>query len=148
MSQQAINIDSSKQRLEAFFQQFLLSFAEKDTTQFSELYHLPCTLYSPDDIVLLNSKEQFDRKFGQIFQQLTEVNLSAIKLLNGCFQITSQNLYLVNIGWQLFDDSEQLISEFCAIYHIADIEQELQIINVMSQELSAMLTLPHSLSLK
>ena len=112
----------------------------------SRCYHLPCTLNTPDKIVLLSSKSDCHEEFGTIFTQLKEAKTSNIIAKKASFEQVSKQLYLVCIDWDFIDGQRQVFADFTAIYHVLDSDGVLKIVNVISHELDSSLTLTESLA--
>jgi NADH:ubiquinone oxidoreductase subunit C len=102
-------------------------------------YHLPCTLNTPDKIVLLESEQALVTEFTDIFAQLKQAQTKDIIGSNASFmQLTpssSPQLILVCIDWDFIDENNQTFADFSAFYHLIDIDGQLKIINVVSHEL-------------
>ena len=109
---------------------------------------MPCTLNTPDEVVLLKDKAAFAQQFNDIFLLLKNENVCAFKALNSSYQAINDTLILVNVDWQFFDDKNALFTEFSAVYHIVLENYHYKIFNVISQDISQSLTLEHSFSLK
>lgn len=125
-----------KKAIESLFQQYVQAFSEQDIESVSNCYQLPCTMHTPDRVVLINDQQSFTTEFNGIFSQLTQADIYAFKALQASFSQVTENLCLVAIDWQFIDKTGQVFTDFSAFYHIAFIEQQWRIINVVSQELS------------
>lgn len=137
----------NKERLQKLFKQYQNAFINYDIDKVSSCYHLPCTLNTPDKIVLLSSLLDCQQEFGAIFTQLKDAGISDIIAQRASFQQMSEQLYLVCIDWDFVDEQKQTFADFAAIYHVLDCNGTLQIVNVVSHELSSSLALEHALVL-
>jgi hypothetical protein len=136
----------SQIKIQQLFKAYQHSFINYDMDGVSSCYHLPCTLNTPDKIVLLTSRADCQREFGEIFTQLKEANTSDVIAKKASFVQMSEQLYLVCIDWYFIDDQGEVFADFAAIYHVLDTDGVLKIINVVSHELESSLTLTESLS--
>ena len=135
----------------AFFNQYSHAFASYDIAAIKHCYQLPCTLSTPEQVLLLADEQSVDKAFNDIFRQLSANKVVAFKILNSSYQQITTELYLVNIDWQFLskpDKTEQLFTEFTAIYHLIKKEHKFTIVNVISQDISQGLKLNHELKFK
>lgn len=128
-------------QIKAFIQGYIKALAVYDSTLIRQYYHLPCTLSTPDNVVLLSDEISFEQEFNKTFTQLKEANITNFKVSNTSYQLVSEQLLLLNIDWQFLQNNDNLFTEFSAIYHIAVIEKELKLVNVISQEINQGLSL-------
>ncbi len=133
-------------KIEQLFKQYQKAFINYDIDEVISCYHLPCTLNTPDKIVLLSSKSDCQQEFGAIFSQLKEANTSNVIAKKASYQQMSEQLYLVCIDWDFIAGQGQVFADFAAIYHVLDTVDGLKIINVVSHELESSLTLAKPLS--
>jgi hypothetical protein len=133
-------------QLQQLFKSYQNAFLHCDIDGVSACYHLPCTLNTPDKIVLLSSQADCLEEFGTIFTQLKEAKTSNIIAKKASFEQVSKQVYLVCIDWDFIDGQGQVFADFTAIYHVLDNEGTLKIINVISHELDSSLTLTEPLS--
>ncbi|KGJ90842.1 hypothetical protein [Colwellia psychrerythraea] len=131
--------------LQALFKRYQHAFIHYDLNEVSRCYHLPCTLNTPDKIVLLTNSSDCLQEFGTILTQLKEANTSDIIAKKSSFEQISKQLYLVCIDWDFIDGQGQVFADFTAIYHVINDEGTLKIINVISHELDSSLTLAEPL---
>lgn len=124
-----------------FIQGYSQALAFYDAASIRHYYHLPCTLSTPDNVVLLFNEISFEQEFGKIFAQLKDANITSFKVLNTSYQLVSEQLFLLNIDWQFIQNDGNLFTQFSAIYHIAVIEKQFKIVNVISQEINQGLSL-------
>ncbi len=110
-------------------------------------YLLPCTLSTPDKVVLLNDEMSFKNEFLQIFSLLKSENISAFKVSNASFDEIAENLVVAAIDWQFLDQANNLFTEFTAIYHLTKVAKNFKIINIISQDISQSIELSQSLSI-
>ncbi|ALO35324.1 hypothetical protein CMT41_11780 [Colwellia sp. MT41] len=133
-------------RLQQLFKRYQNAFLHCDIEGVSGCYHLPCTLNTPDKIVLLASQADCQQEFSTIFTQLKDACTSNIIAKQASFMQVSKQLYLVCIDWDFIDGQGQVFADFTAIYHVLDHEGTLKIVNVVSHELDSSLTLAEPLS--
>ena len=134
--------------LSVFFQHYVSAFTAQHTETLVNCYQIPCTLSSPDNVVLISTEKQLIETLVDANSQINQANIAGVKLLDSSYQSLSDDLFLVNIGWQLLTQDNQVYTEFCAIYYVAVINNKLKIININSQELSQSLNLANTLTLK
>jgi len=144
-----------KHKIENLFSQYLTAFKGYNLDDVCACYHLPCTLNTPDRIVLLENENQCRQEFSDIFEQLKQANTSEISAQKASFMMINENLLLACIDWCFLDSDEEVFADFSAFYHISIVSnisaestnQELKIMNVISQELSNSISLVHSFSI-
>ncbi|MEY8214400.1 MAG: ketosteroid isomerase family protein [Colwellia sp.] len=136
-----------KEKIEALFNHYLTAFKSYDLNTVAACYHLPCTLHTPDNLVFVNNKIDCQQEFSKIFVQLKQATTSDIIANKATYQQVSDHLWLVSIDWAFINDEKQVFADFCAIYHLIDVDGHLKIVNVVSHELSNSLTLKHTLKL-
>ena len=136
----------NKIALQQLFKDYQNAFLHYDIDRVSVCYHLPCTLNTPDKIVLLSKQSDCEEEFGTIFSQLKEANTSNIIAKKASFEQVSKQLYLVCIDWDFIDGQGQVFADFTAIYHVLDNEETFKIVNVISHELDNSLLLAEPLS--
>ncbi len=127
------------QQIETLFNQYLAAFSAYDLEAVVACYHLPCTLHTPDKIVLVNSIDDCRQEFNNIFTQLKQANTAKIMARRASYMSINDDLLLVCVDWDFIDDQGQVFADFCAYYHISILdgpEQKLSIVNVVSHELS------------
>ncbi len=148
--------DILKQNIEALFSQYLAAFEAYNLDKVCACYHLPCTLNTPDRIILLTHADQCRQEFNDIFEQLQQANTSKIIAQKASYMQINDNLLLACVDWDFLDGNSQVFADFSAFYHISIVStdsaeatnQALKIINVVSHELANSISLPHSFSLK
>ncbi|TMM46512.1 hypothetical protein [Colwellia ponticola] len=133
-------------QLTALFKQYQKAFLAYDIDALSDCYHLPCTLNTPDKVVLLANLSDCHEEFTTIFTQLKQAKTSNIIAKQACFEKISKQVYLVCIDWDFIDGQGDVFADFTAIYHVLDDGGILKIINVISHELDSSLTLTEPLS--
>ena len=136
----------SKIKLQQLFKHYQNAFLQCDLEAVSRCYHLPCTLNTPDKIVLLKSAADCQQEFGAIFTQLKEASTSNIIAKKASFEQVSKQVYLVCIDWGFIDGQGLVFADFAAIYHVLDHDGTLKIINVVSHDLDSSLSLAEPLS--
>ena len=108
-------------------------------------YHLPCTLNTPDNIVLVKNEQELISELDKIFTQLKQGNVQTVLPVSASYEVMSTNLALVSIDWHFIDNNGQLFADFCAVYHVQFTSDAVEIINVASHELSNSLSLANPL---
>ena len=135
----------NKIKLNELFKHYQSAFIKYDLDGVSSCYHLPCTLNTPDKIVLLSNESDCQQEFTAIFTQLKEANTSDVVANKASFTQVNEQVYLVCIDWGFIDGQGQVFADFTAIYHVLDVDGSLKIINVISHELDSSLALAESL---
>ena len=146
--------DILKQKVETLFSQYLAAFKAYNLNESCACYHLPCTLNTPDKVVLVENVEQCRQELNDIFTQLKQEKTSEIIAQKASFMQINENLLLVCIDWDFLDSNKQIFADFSAFYHITIISdnnagvinQTLKIVNVVSHELANSISLTHSFS--
>ncbi len=133
-------------KLQNLFKHYQKAFLVYDIEKVVSCYHLPCTLNTPDKIVLLSSQTDCHKEFSEIFTQLKDVATSDILAKKASFMQVSKQLYLVCIDWHFIDGQGQVFADFAAFYQVLNINGALKIVNVTSHELESSLTLAEPLS--
>ena len=136
-----------KKMITTLFKNYLTGFKAYQLEKVIACYHLPCTLHTPDKVVLLNKHNDCLQEFGDIFSQLQDANTQNIKAITASYTAITEQVILVSIDWAFIDNKNEVFADFCAIYHLIDIDGEYKIINVVSHELSNSLTLEQPLFL-
>ncbi|WP_286261649.1 hypothetical protein [Thalassotalea atypica] len=134
-----------EKQLKQLYQLYIQAFAKQDIQAVKQCYLMPCTLNTPDRVVLLNNDEVFDKEFNDIFSLLNSENISGFKTSNASFDIISEHVVVVAIDWQFINDANNLFTEFTAIYHLTKTIDGFKIINVVSQDISQSINLSHPL---
>ncbi len=133
--------------IENLFNDYLIAFKNYNLDNVVKCYHLPCTLNTPDKVLFLTSIDACRQEFTDIFAQLKEANTSKIIAHKASYALITEDLLLASIDWAFIDEQGEIFADFCAIYHLALVENELKIINVVSHDLSNSLTLAHEFKL-
>ena len=128
-------------QLQLLFNNYLIGFKTYDIAKVEACYHLPCTLHTPDRVVLLTDKKMLQQEFADIFSQLQQTQTANIIPLNASYSVVNENLFLVCIDWQFMDQQQQIFTEFSAHYYLIKVNDELKIVNVVSHELNNSLNL-------
>lgn len=131
-------------KLQELFKRYQQAFIHYNIDEVSRCYHLPCTLNTPDKVILLSSPSDCLQEFGTIFTQLKEAKTSDIIAKKSSFEQVSEQVYLVCIDWDFIDG--QVFADFTAIYHVLNDDGTLKIMNVISHELDSSLTLTEPLN--
>ncbi len=132
-------------KLQNLFTQYQQSFLAYDIQGVMDCYHLPCTLNTPDKIVLLSNEADCHNEFSDIFTQLKSVATSNVLAKKASYEQISAQLYLVCIDWDFIDGQGEVFADFAAVYHVLDIAGAFKIINVISHTLESSLTLAEPL---
>lgn len=135
------------QKIVSFFTNYITAFKTYDLVKVAACYHLPCTLHTPDKVVLLTEIKGCNQEFSDIFTQLQQAKTSDIMAKKASYSIITNDLMLVCIAWDFMDDQGEVFADFCAIYHLTQINDELKIINVVSHDLSNSIELAHKFNL-
>jgi hypothetical protein len=128
-------------KLQNLFKHYQKAFLAYDIDEVISCYHLPCTLNTPDKIILLSNQSDCHNEFSAIFEQLKQAVTSDVVAKKASYVQVSKQLYLVCIDWDFIDGQGQVFADFTAVYHVVDINDTLKIINVISHELESSLTL-------
>jgi hypothetical protein len=128
-------------KLQNLFTQYQKAFLAYDIKGVMDCYHLPCTLNTPDKIVLLSNESDCHSEFSEIFTQLKSVKTSNVLAKKASYEQISEQLYLVCIDWDFVDGQGNVFADFAAVYHVLDVAGRLKIINVISHTLESSLTL-------
>ena len=137
----------SAEKLSCLFNQYVTAFKHYDLSQVSACYHLPCTLHTPDKVILLTELQQCKQVFGDIFSQLQQAKTSDIIVKKASYSRVTSEVLLVSIEWDFIDSQGAVFADFCATYHLIQIKDELKIISVVSHDLSSAIVLAHKFSL-
>lgn len=122
--------------IEALFEQYVTAFEQQDIAKTLSCYQLPCTLHTPDKAVLICDVDDFEREFSDIFDVLSQAGIKTFNSAKASFSEVNSDLILACIDWQFFTQDGQLFTDFSAFYHIALVDKQWKIVNVVSQELS------------
>ena len=126
-------------QIETLFEHYLVAFSHCDLDAVVACYHIPCTLHTPDNMVLVKNIDDCRQALNEIFIQLKQANTTKIVARNASYMSINDNLLLACVDWDFIDDQGQVFADFCAYYHISILdgpEQKLSIVNVVSHELS------------
>lgn len=138
------------QQIETLFDHYLTAFRSYDLDGVVACHHLPCTLHTPDKIVLVNSIDDCRQEFNDIFTQLKQANTAKIVAQKASYMSINKDLVLACVEWDFIDEQGQVFSDFCAYYHVSVLNganQTLAIVNVVSHELSNSLSLANVFSI-
>ena len=122
--------------IEQLFQRYLKAFHQQNMAQTQQCYQLPCTLHTPDKVVLIEDDSAFEREFLDIFTVLSHAEITQFVALKASFSKLSENLLLACVDWQFIGPNDKVFTDFSAFYHIAFNDGQWKIFNVVSQELS------------
>ncbi|NQY64110.1 MAG: hypothetical protein HRT38_10330 [Alteromonadaceae bacterium] len=132
-------------KLQTLFNDYLAGFRGYNIAQLQTCYHLPCTLNTPDNIVLVKNEQALASELGKILAQLKQGDIETILPVSASYEAINENLALVSIDWHFIDNNGQMFADFCAIYHVQINAESAEIINVASHELSNSLSLANPL---
>ena len=130
------------------FEKYRAAFKSYNLNQVVKFYHLPCTLHTPDKVVLLSNPQDCKQELSNIFEQLKQAQTNEILARKASYSVVTDNLLLASVDWEFLDEKGEIFADFCAVYHLALIDTELKIINVVSHDLSNSLLLQHPLELR
>ena len=125
-----------KLAIEQLFQGYLKAFQQQNIAATQQCYQLPCTMHTPDKVVLIDNDNIFEREFLDIFTILSHAEIKRFVALKASFSSLSENLILACVDWQFIGPKDEVFTDFCAFYHLALSEGQWRIFNVVSQELS------------
>jgi hypothetical protein len=131
----------------SLFKTYLAAFKDYDLGKVATCYHLPCTLHTPDKVVLLKDSKSCRQEFDDIFKQLQQAKTSDIIARKSSYSLITDNLLFASVDWEFIDDQGEIFADFCAIYHLIIIDDKLKIINVVSHDLSNSLLLDYPFEL-
>lgn len=131
----------------SLFRGYITAFKAYKLNDVIACYHLPCTLHTPDKVVLLNNIQESQQEFNDIFSQLKQAKTTNIIATNASYSVITDNVLLVSVDWAFFDEQENIFADFCAVYHLLLIDNEWKIFNVVSHELSNSLSLNFPINL-
>jgi len=137
-------------QIESLFDNYLAAFSTYDLDSVVACYHIPCTLHTPDKIVLVNSIDDCRQELNDIFTQLKQANTANIVARKASYMSINDELLLACVDWDFIDEQGQVFADFCAYYHISILnssKQKLAIVNVVSHELSNSLSLTNAFSI-
>lgn len=136
-----------KNQLEALFNYYHKAFKRQNISDVLNCYHFPCTLVTPDRLVLLKNVKEAAQEFDQIFTSINDLDIHTFKALDSSFEHICDSIIAVNIHWQFFNTRNDIIADFFALYHILKNEQKLKIFQVISHEVESSISLPFPLNL-
>ena len=131
----------------SLFKGYLDAFKTYDLGKVASCYHLPCTLHTPDKVVLLKDSKSCLQEFSDIFEQLQQAKTSDIIARKASYSLITENLLIASVDWEFIDGQGDIFADFCAIYHLVLIGDDLKIINVVSHDLSNSLSLDNPFEL-
>ena len=133
-----LEVHVTTQQIKTLFDHYLAAFSAYDLDAVVACYHLPCTLHTPDKIVLVESIDDCRQELDDIFTQLKQANTAKIVAKKASYMSINNDLLLACIDWVFIDEQAQVFADFCAYYHLSTLnrpEQKLAIVNVVSHEL-------------
>ncbi len=126
----------NKKTIERLFQRYLVAFHQQNMVDTQLCYQLPCTLHTPDKVVLIASDRVFEEEFSDIFSVLRAAKIKRFVALKASFSKLNENLVLACVDWQFIGPKDEVFTDFSAFYHLTLSEGQWRIFNVVSQELS------------
>ena len=138
------------QQIENLFDDYLTAFRAYDLDAVVGCYHLPCTLYTPEKIVLVSNIDECRQELNDIFTQLKQANIAKVVARKASYMSINNDLLLACVDWGFIDAKGQVFADFCAYYHITcsnSTKHRLAIVNVVSHELSNSLSLMNEFSI-
>jgi len=139
-----VNLD----KLTELFEQYIKAFVHNNTSAVSQCYQVPCTLSTPDKMLVIENQSDFEKEFEQIFLQLKQAGMSKVKPLKASCLALTDTLVLACIDWAFIDGSGDVFADFSAFYHLASHQEGYKIISVSSQDLSQSKVFTHKITLK
>ncbi len=118
------------------FQDYIAGFKSYNLNVIKNCYHLPCSLHTPDKIAYLVEDKDFEEEFLNIFLVLKQGNTKDIRVTKATFSEYIDGSVDVCIDWQFVDEKGEVFADFCAFYHVVNLEKNYKIISVVSHELS------------
>lgn len=128
-------------KIVSLFTAYIAAFKGYKLDDVAACYHLPCTLHTPDRVVLLSNEQESLQEFNDIFSQLKQAKTRDIVAKNASYSLVTGSVVLVSVDWTFIDEKSEIFADFCAVYHLILVNNELKIFNVVSHELSNSLSL-------
>ncbi|GLX80117.1 hypothetical protein tinsulaeT_34570 [Thalassotalea insulae] len=133
--------------LENLFNQYQAAFAGYQLSDVADCYHLPCTLSTPDNMVVVLQKQQLDQVLNEIFQQLKQAQTKEIKVLRASYTLVNDEIVLACVDWAFINAEQQIFADFSAFYHLIKEGNSYKIVSVSSQQLSQSVALTNVLNI-
>lgn len=124
------------QAIEELFQHYIVAFQQQNMSAIQQCYQLPCTLHTPDKVVLITNDKAFEKEFLDIFTILSHAKISQFLPLKSSFSKLKDDVILACVDWQFIGPNEEVFTDFSAFYHLVLTKGQWRIFNVVSQELS------------
>ena len=124
------------QAIEELFQHYIVAFQQQNMSAIQQCYQLPCTLHTPDKVVLITNDKAFEKEFLDIFTILSHAKISQFLPLKSSFSKLKDDVILACVDWQFIGPNEEVFTDFSAFYHLVLTKGQWHIFNVVSQELS------------
>lgn len=137
----------NKHKLQAFLQGYIQCFREYDLNALKTYYQLPCTLSTPEKLVLVTTDTEFEQEFSQIFTQLQEANTTALSFTDVSYTKITDAVATLGGQWRFICDQKTVFAEFFACYQLIEQNNKITIVNVMSHEIDNRVTFSHALAL-
>lgn len=123
-------------KLITLFRRYLSGFRQQDISAVQACYLVPCTLSTPDQMMVISDDKQLTASFIAIFEQLKMADVCQIKALAFSYSQVDSQILLVCIDWAFIDNQGEIFTDFSAFYHLVITEDNYRIFSVNSQELS------------
>lgn len=142
-----MNNDKLAETLQQFFQKYLNAWVTQDLESVVSCYALPSTMTSGESIVPLYSNDAVAKQCQQIFDWMATTEVAGITVSNASYHAFNKEIAVVNIHWKFLDKSNNLITDFAALYHIQISEKHAKIMHVVSHPIAVSADLSQALSL-
>ena len=136
-----------EKKLQQLFQQYIKAFQHYDLESVVRCYAFPCTLTTPDKVVLLNSADDAKSELSEVFSWMQQDNATKIGVLSASYHQYSSTLVVANIQWQFVNAQAQVIAEFAALYHLDVTSEQAKIVHVVSHEIAGTVDLEKKLTI-
>lgn len=130
-----------KSILQHLFLRYIKAFEQQQYEAIQACYQMPCTLHTPDKVVVITDQAEFTKEFSEIFTVLSHANIKTFNVTKATYSEVSPQLAIVCIDWEFIAQEGEVFTDFSAFYHIALMHNEWKIVNVVSQELTQSKTL-------
>lgn len=137
-----------EQALEKLFDQYMRAFSRYDIQLINDCYQLPCTLSTPEKMLVILDEQTFETEFDKIFLQLQSASIAGLTASNASYICATNELILASVDWAFIDDNENIFADFMALYHIVKTDHKYKIVSVSSHELSHEKQFPNTFLVK
>jgi len=135
-------------KLEQLFHTYLHAFINYDISAVSECYQDVCSLTTPDKMLVIETKGEFEQEFQMIFTQLRQAGMTDVKALNASCISVGNNIVLACVDWAFYDNDKNVFADFSAFYHLEYQQGCYKIFSVNSQDLSQSKQFTQNLNIK